>query len=148
MDIALYNTTILDTGQRLTDTIHAVSKKMVTGGVSRGEHGAEFVARVRGLYLVSDLDCSTTEDERSSEGENPVTNLDSSSMDEGETSSEGKSHEIVTIQDNGSGQTKCLNSKIVKEDILAKGHNDPHQVVADARYNVFMVSEWLRLRRA
>jgi len=152
------------------DTVHAVNNKiigesMVTGGVSRCETGAEFVARVGDWYLVGALDFSTTEVE--SESENPVTELEgtSSSEDESEmsedkmsseTSEDGKSceeeiHALLTIQDERIGQTKLLDSKIVKKDLLTRGHIDPHQLIADrclSQYYEYMVSEWLRLRRA
>jgi len=110
---------------------------------------AELEARVRGVYPVREFEFT-----RSSEDESEISEDEmSSEMFEDEMSSEGESHEILTIQGNGSGQTKLLDSNIVKEDLLAKGHIDPHQVIADARYivsytEVFIVSEWLRLLRA
>jgi len=121
------------------DSDTAVSKiRGDTGGVSRGQTGAEFVASMRGMYRVTDLEFTS-----SSEGESEM----SSERSEDEMSSEGESHESLTIQGNVRGQTKQLESNIVKKDSLAKGYIEPNQVIADAQYNLFMVTEWLRLRR-
>jgi len=57
-------------------------------------------------------------------------------------SSQEEEHDIVTIL------KKLLDSKTVKKDLLAKGHIDPDQVIADARYKMFMFEEWLRLQKA